>query len=55
MYSFIQAGLFSLSLSVTEMTPMTRKEMGRPETRMADVLHTHRSCNVAKWKDQGMQ
>ena len=32
-----------------------RMEMGRPEMRVADILHAHRSCNVAEWKDHAMQ
>jgi hypothetical protein len=30
-------------------------EMGKPEMRMADILHAHRSGKVAKRKDHAMQ
>ena len=52
--SFTQVLLFSSSMS-GERSARAAKEMGTPETRMADILHAHHSCNVAKWKDHGMQ
>jgi hypothetical protein len=53
--SFFQVVLFSSASNPSKVNAKREKGMGRLETRMADILHTHRSCKVAKWKDHAMQ
>ena len=50
--SFLQ-GL--LGWTCETMNGKVTTKIGKLETNMADILYTHRSCNVAKWKDHGMQ